>query len=162
MSGNDRLSIAISPRALETIGMEAQRSRDGLETGGILLGTDNDEEGPIILLAGGPGPEAVRRPHFFNRDGAYAQHLSNVAWLERRAQWIGEWHTHLTRSSVPSAADLSSYARHLADPELGFDRFFSLVVTVPSVGSPQVTAWTIDRHAAYLSLLQKTSTGEPL
>lgn len=155
-------SISITVQALQTISTEALRSSIGLETGGILLGTDSPEYGPMVLMAGLPGPNAIHRPQFFSRDTEYAQRLANDAWTRSGAQWIGEWHTHPGGQPSPSAADLYSYAGHLTDSELSFDRFVSLIVTSSPAGSPYVSAWTIYTHGAYPSVLRLTPTKEPL
>jgi integrative and conjugative element protein (TIGR02256 family) len=159
---NEVRLISITAKALHTIRTESLRSSNGLETGGILLGTDSPECAPMILVAGLPGPKAIHRPQYFSRDTEYAQRLANDAWAESRAQWIGEWHTHPEGQASPSAADLNSYAGHVADSELAFDRFFSLIVTSPPAGSLCISAWTIDSHGAYSSFLRLTSMKEPL
>lgn len=159
--GSKAPDITITSEALHAIRGESLRSLGGLETGGILLGKDSLEDGPTVLVAGLPGPNAIRRPRFFSRDREHAQRLADVAWARDRAQWIGEWHTHPGGMPVPSEADLTSYAGHLADPDLNFDRFFSLIVTVPATGSPSTAAWTIERHRARLSFLRIISMKEP-
>lgn len=70
-------SVKVAPTALSTITQVALRSRDGLETGGILLGTDN-LEGISIRHAGDPGLEAIRRENFFMRDLNHARRLGRV------------------------------------------------------------------------------------
>lgn len=154
-------SISITAKALHTILTEALRSSNGLETGGILLGTDSPGYGPTVLMAGLPGPNAIHLPQFFSRDTEYAQRLANEAWARSGAQWIGEWHTHPGGQPSPSAADLNSYAGHLNDTELSFDRFVSLIVTSSPAASLYVSAWTIYTHGAYPSVLRFTSTKEP-
>lgn len=58
--------ISITSAALNVISSEAPRSMDGLETGGILLGTDT-LEGICIRHAGSPGPNARRSSVTFLR-----------------------------------------------------------------------------------------------
>lgn len=152
--------VRIAKDAAETIVREAQRSLDGLETGGVLLGVDLGGE-ISVLHAGGPGPDAQREPTSFLRDTAYATELALEAWQEDRSQWIGEWHTHPTGDLSPSPIDLESYLRHLADPELHLDRFLSLILSTSRTGPSLAVAWliypndlmalpveTIDRHRA--------------
>lgn len=126
---------------------EAIRSRDGLETGGILLGTDDNQE-IVIRHAGGPGPNALREPRRFLRDLAHAQQLAVWAWNEDRSQWIGEWHTHPFGDLTPSNYDLEAYARHLHDPELGFSRFLTIIVGLTRTGEVTSVAWIVDRESA--------------
>jgi integrative and conjugative element protein (TIGR02256 family) len=142
-------AICITEEAIRTIAVEAQRSQDGLETGGILLGVD-DAEAVTIHRAGGPGPHAKRAPARFDRDTKHAQQLASAAWIEYRWQWIGEWHTHPSGELKPSALDMSSYARHLHDPDLNFRCFVSLIVRTQSADRIAVAAWLITQDHADL------------
>lgn len=136
----------IAPAAQHTITREALRSRDGLETGGILLGPDTISA-ILISRAGDPGPRARRTEHSFLRDLWHAQSLANAAWYEDGHQWIGEWHTHPAGDLAPSALDLHSYVQHLHDPELHLDWFVSLVVGLtPDASITTAAAWLIERH----------------
>lgn len=135
------------PEVSSFIASEAARSGDGLETGGILLGTD-DFEGITIRHAGGPGPEALREPRRFLRDLAHAQHLAELYWREDQSQWIGEWHTHPSGDLNPSRYDLESYGRHLHDRELGFSRFIAMIVGLSPRGLATSVVWVINHHSA--------------
>lgn len=139
--------VRIAQKVLTLIAREATRSRDGLETGGILLGTDDFNE-IVIRHAGGPGPGAHRESHRFLRDLAHAQQIAEAAWKEDQSQWIGEWHTHPSGELAPSDFDLDSYSRHLRDPELGFDRFVAMIVGVPPTGEATSIVWIVDHECA--------------
>jgi integrative and conjugative element protein (TIGR02256 family) len=142
-----RPDLWIIPEALALIGEEAIRSRDGLETGGILLGTDDGQE-IVIRHAGGPGPKARRESTRFLRDLAHAQQLAELAWKEDQSQWIGEWHTHPSGDLTPSNYDLEAYARHLHDPELSFKRFLTIIVGLTRTGEITAVAWIVDQETA--------------
>jgi len=137
--------VHIAPTALHTIAREALRSRDGLETGGILLGPDTSTI--LISRAGDPGPRAHRTEHSFLRDLAHAQSLASAAWDEDGHQWIGEWHTHPTGDLRPSALDLHSYLQHLHDPELHLDRFVAIIVGLTPDAGITAAAWLIERDS---------------
>lgn len=138
--------VTITDAAFELIAREAQQSRDGLETGGILLGYDFGRR-IEIRHAGDPGPLAGRGTHTFTRDLAHAKTLADTAWELDRSQWIGEWHTHPNQQPVPSPRDLNSYLKHLHDPDLDFDRFISIIVTVEE-GCIAAVTWLIDTAQA--------------
>jgi integrative and conjugative element protein (TIGR02256 family) len=146
-NSDQRPDIWILPEALALIGEEAIRSRDGLETGGILLGTDDGQE-IVIRHAGGPGPKARRESHRFLRDLAHAQQLAELAWREDQSQWIGEWHTHPSGDLTPSNYDLEAYARHLHDPELNFKRFLTIIVGLARMDEITAVAWIVDQETA--------------
>lgn len=120
-------AIHMTAAAWAAIRREFATGPSHLETGGILLGHDF---GDIlhVTVAGDPGPNSRRSSDRFLRDRDHAAQLAAVAWEADRAQWIGEWHTHPTASPVPSQIDLASYARHLQDPDLNFDRFLSVII----------------------------------
>lgn len=137
---------------------EAAAGGSVLETGGILLGRDEQSEGTTHLTgAGAPGPLAVRRPRFFLRDLAHARMLAGQAWEHDRSQWVGEWHTHPLGRPVPSDLDLRSYATHVHDPELGFRRFISVIVAWNVPGEWTVGVWVVDSigaRAAAIALVE--------
>ena len=78
------------------------------ETGGILLGTIEGDTA-AIGHASGPGPKAQHTRYRFVRDGAYAQHVleSILASSGGTQDYLGEWHSHPSRSPV-SHRDRSS------------------------------------------------------
>jgi len=141
------LKIWLERTALISILSEAQASRDGRETGGLLIGFET-EAGVLITEAGKPGPEAVRRRDVFLRDLGFAERLLQNAHSSTRAVWVGDWHTHTIGSDRPSFTDAQSYTTLLNDEELGFDHFVALIVTSRS-GSfcdARLAPWTASRQ----------------
>ena len=157
MSNATLPTISITSVALKVITTEAQRSMDGLETGGILLGTDTPE-GIFIRHAGDPGPNARRSPVTFLRDLRHAQQLAETAWREDRSQWVGEWHTHPMADLTPSSLDVDSYRRHLRDRDLRLDHFVAIIVAVPPGGRIGAATWLIDRNWVRLVRLKTEGT----
>ena len=165
------ITVKLEEVALRTILNEATVSRDGKETGGILLGHDLDATGTIAVIeAGDPGPRAVRRRDFFRRDLNHAQRLANDAYRQHQAEWVGEWHTHVLSGDVPSSLDLKTYRGFLADPELGFDVFLSIIVTTRESEqweTCRLTMWKVDREGDPVKLCtllkekKDANSGEP-
>ncbi|MFI6675233.1 Mov34/MPN/PAD-1 family protein [Kribbella sp. NPDC050470] len=148
---NSAPEVSITATALNVIAREARQSRDGLETGGILLGHDFGQR-VEIRHAGDAGPDARRGTHTFDRDLAHATALAEAAWTHDRSQWLGEWHTHPNQEPVPSPRDLTSYLQHLNDPELDFTQFISIIVTEHE-GTISAVTWLVDStHATPISL----------
>jgi integrative and conjugative element protein (TIGR02256 family) len=156
-SGNTAalFTIEIQAEALATITEQVRVGGTVLETGGILLG-HNHRDRSTILVAGDPGPNAVRHMRAFSRDRAHAEGLADAAWAEHQAIWVGEWHTHPEGLATPSDIDLASYLEHLNDPDLGFDYFVSLIIALlppgehPGAAQPHtasipavMTAWVV-------------------
>src|SRR4051812_24966041 len=88
-------SMTLSAVAAATISAEAAASRDGRETGGILLGHDEGTQ-LYVTVAGDPGVGAVRSADRFLRDLEHARLLADAAYQRDGSVWIGEWHTHPT------------------------------------------------------------------
>lgn len=122
-----RPSVTISANAARTISDESKASADGRETGGILLGHDTPGE-LYVRKAGGPGPSAHRSRHRFLRDLQHARDLADAVYELDGSVWLGEWHTHPEGPAEPSDLDLTTYAAHLSDSSLGFDRFLACIV----------------------------------
>jgi integrative and conjugative element protein (TIGR02256 family) len=139
-------TVLFTPQAAAAITGLAAAASDGLETGGILLGTDQGLGGQIMVRhCGGPGPAAVRRRNYFRRDLAHATALAEDAAKADGSVWIGEWHTHGIDMPEPSTRDLRTYWTLLNDPELGFARVLSVVVLAdPKSGwkAPRLHAWS--------------------
>lgn len=135
-------ALGVSARAIATMSCVAEQSRDGRETGGILLGTSSTSE-TVVIEAGSPGPQATRSRNRFTRDLRYSQLLAQRAWEAHGAQWIGEWHTHLSALAEPSNFDLQTYYSHLNDPSLYFDTFFSIIIEVQPTGPRRINAWAV-------------------
>lgn len=142
-------AVEIHPEAAAHIAKLAAESADSSETGGILLGRGPDTAGLIVVeQAGEPGPNADRRPNYFLRDLAHAQHLAGEAWERHKAVWVGEWHTHPNGLIQPSPRDLGTYVGLMADPALEFIAFVSIIVVPdPDWTSPRLLPWVLAQAA---------------
>jgi len=67
--------------------------RDDPETGGLLAGLGAPDGHPVILLATGPGPDAVHEPTHFAQDRDLFRHMMRSQECYG-AQWVGTWHSH--------------------------------------------------------------------
>lgn len=144
-TGPEVRTVTIAASAFEAIRTEVRTTRPDLETGGILLGHPATDGAALhVTVAGDPGPHALHEPRRFLRDPVHAQALAQWSWDDHRAVWVGEWHSHPAAGLLPSEIDLQSYLRHLADPELDFEEFLSLIVAGTDAG-PAVAAWIINR-----------------
>lgn len=146
------LGITVDFEALASIARFAGESRDGLETGGILVGHESADGTIKISSAGDAGPKALRESRRFLRDLDHAQALAAVAFEASRAQWVGEWHTHPSGQIEPSQLDLDTYIHHLVDPDLEFNSFASVVVTPCDPEWRSVSAWIWVCEAQSVSL----------
>ncbi|MFD2840676.1 Mov34/MPN/PAD-1 family protein [Populibacterium corticicola] len=144
------MRLPIDAAALESIALTIRSSDPRLETGGALFGPS---DGSKVLHAAGPGPRAEHGPRSFLRDLAFTQHEAGRLYQADRSHWIGEWHTHVDVPPTPSDLDLHTYAKHMADRDLGFDRFLALIIAI-SESQPILAAWILERHGNELILMQ--------
>jgi integrative and conjugative element protein (TIGR02256 family) len=79
------------------------------ETGGVLIGYVENGRAHV-RRATGPGPDAIRTKALFRRDVPFVQAALDTAARELGAQalYVGEWHSHLSTDTRPSATDVES------------------------------------------------------
>jgi integrative and conjugative element protein (TIGR02256 family) len=144
------VKLPIRATALDSIVSTIRSSDSRLETGGALFGPP---DGSSVLHAVGPGPNAEHGPRSFRRDLVFTQHEAVRLYQADRSHWIGEWHTHIDVPATPSELDLHTYAKHIADPDLRFDRFLALIIAT-SGSQPLLAAWILERRGHELVLTQ--------
>jgi integrative and conjugative element protein (TIGR02256 family) len=160
--------IVISRWALRDICELAQATRDGRETGGILLGFDARRHEPLtVTMAGDAGPGAQRSATGFRRDLGHAQQLAHRAWVTQGAVWVGDWHTHPAGPPAPSRVDLGGYRSVLSHGEM--PGFVSLILAPhpqqgwddPALGCWWITAIQVQALALWVACASRTS-GAPV
>jgi integrative and conjugative element protein (TIGR02256 family) len=144
------MKIQIDATALQHIASTIRSSDPLLETGGALFGP---QDGSKVLHAAGPGSMAEHGTRFFRRDLAYTEQEAERLYQADGSQWIGEWHTHVDAPPTPSDLDLHTYLGHIADRDLGFDRFVALIVAT-SRPEPILATWLLERQRFTIVLIQ--------
>ncbi len=139
--------VLISRLCRRRVAELARKSADGLETGGALFGLSTSDGRVEVTHATTSGPCAERRCNFFRRDLIHTQQEAIRIHLLDRSEWVGEWHTHVSGSYMPSAVDLQTYLGHLGDAELSFSFFISLIV-VPRNNWTTAMLWLIAMSGA--------------
>lgn len=142
------MNLSISATALQSIASTIHSCDPLLETGGALFGP---ADGSRVLHAAGPGPNAAHGPRSFSRDLAFTQLEAERLYKADRSHWIGEWHTHIDVPPAPSELDLHTYAKHVANRDLGFDRFLALIIAT-SGPQPILAAWILAHRRNELML----------
>jgi integrative and conjugative element protein (TIGR02256 family) len=144
--------VTLTKSAYGQLVAQGQRSEDGNETGGVLLGSDMGMGlGFVVQVCGDPGPNAVREPTNFTRDLNHSIMLADHAGQMYGSVWIGEWHTHVVDLPMPSPYDISTYRALLSDQSLNFPRLLSLIVIAAENGSwsePRIFGWSISLSSA--------------
>ena len=110
--------VLLSPEIREVM-LDLARLHAPNETGGILVGRIKGDR-VIVLAASDAGPQAIREPTRFERDGAYCQEFlrAKVTELGGEADYVGEWHSHPGSTAAPSPRDTKSFIEIAADPNI--------------------------------------------
>lgn len=125
-------SIGITEKALCFIEMEAAKTKR-IETGGIIAGKGNHEEGKVLIThASGSGPRAVRRRRSFMRDTLYCQGLLDQWAIQSKGEidYFGEWHKHFEIEPRPSVLDLDTMQRIASDRNYHVEKAILLIIGV--------------------------------
>jgi integrative and conjugative element protein (TIGR02256 family) len=106
--GTAKVNSISLPESVRDFIVTEVASSPNVETGGILIGRINGTTA-IVNRATGPGPKAVRSATRFERDVEYAQQeLDMDSTNDPSNVYIGEWHSHLVATPVPSGRDVLS------------------------------------------------------
>ena len=107
----DAIAVHIDDETFESMIKECKESKEK-ETGGVLMGFRDRNGGIVVTRASGPGPKAIRRTDWFERDLTFCQAELEKTYNElgKRGLYVGEWHYHPTGSNKPSRQDLLSLA----------------------------------------------------
>lgn len=126
-------AIVILKNVLNKIIYLSEKARN-VETGGVLIGAKcYIEQDPkpclIITHATLPGPKAVKKLAFFDRDTEYCTELVQCyfEFSEGKLNYVGEWHSHTTRNVKPSELDHSSLQKIVLDKKYVVDFPVSII-----------------------------------
>lgn len=125
------ITVLAAPRVLNFIGQETLRYDDqGLETGGILVGSWLDRDTVYLVGATGSGPLAEHAQYSFAVDTDYANaELTRLRQSFPGSDYVGEWHKHPVTLERPSQGDLMTGQQLLADPDYP-NRLINPIITV--------------------------------
>jgi len=110
------VAVVIDINTFQTIRELAHKSKK-VETGGILIGceiviSEYGEENKFLLITNCtlPGPNAIRKLAYFDRDVEYCSNILNKYHSKSKGvlNYVGEWHSHPSQSVSPSPLDDSS------------------------------------------------------
>jgi integrative and conjugative element protein (TIGR02256 family) len=108
--------VRFAPQAREETRKIVQRDteRDGLETGGLLIGSISHQLIEVVMVSDA-GPGAVRCEDSFRPDYEFLLAVGDEvsARTNGAVAGVGIWHSHPHGSKVPSPQDLGQWAMHL-------------------------------------------------
>lgn len=106
----ENFEIKVTAEAIQTMEQESQNSKY-VETGGVIVGKGNFIENNLILMAASlPGPKAIRRRFFFQRDHIFCQQFLDefASNTNGEIDYLGEWHKHFEVDPKPSYQDIQT------------------------------------------------------
>lgn len=106
---NSKLTVSIKAEILEFMKKLVEEKR-GIETGGVLVGKVDQKGNIKIMVASGPGPNAVHRVTEFRKDVEYCQIFLDDQYIQSKKErvYVGEWHSHPALNNKPSGLDIKS------------------------------------------------------
>jgi integrative and conjugative element protein (TIGR02256 family) len=133
-----RYDVRVVARAWRAIDSEIA---DGLESGGVLIGSRADDGSFVVSDASGPAADSLRTSNMIRHDTRYY-----ARWAEARAHTgdipLGIWHEHPNGSLEPSTVDLRSW-QAAAELSRGGTFLGVIVATDPTTLDVDVRAWTV-------------------
>jgi integrative and conjugative element protein (TIGR02256 family) len=109
-------TIIIFSSVLRFIEEQVKAVPDHLETGGLLLGTAQDN-GRLVTHATPPGPKAIHQEGMFGKDLDFSQAILNHLATKTGVDYVGEWHKHPPSLKRPSQGDRQNSVAILHDSD---------------------------------------------
>ncbi|MFZ3590353.1 Mov34/MPN/PAD-1 family protein [Bacillus sp. DJP31] len=99
--------VFLKKDTLAFIQNEVQKTKNNVETGGVLMGYYTVEDEVVITHCSGPGPNAIQKRHSILFDSLYCQEFVDTIYKGTNGQitYLGDWHSHTTESLTPSKTD---------------------------------------------------------
>jgi integrative and conjugative element protein (TIGR02256 family) len=114
------------------------------ETGGILVGF-NDGVDIRVTDVSDAGPNAERSSTHFLRDTDYCREFLADHYKRNRADYVGEWHSHVVSLHRLSDGDLHTLAGIFIDPDYDF-LSFAVVLVVMHSKEPELHVYVAERE----------------
>lgn len=153
---SEPLPLFINKHALEKIKEYSRAAPPGLETGGILIGTEMDGK-KVVFFATGPGEKAIQKTFMFSSDVKRTQRIIDKYYNEYGCNYLGVWHKHPPEFERLSAGDLRQANEILKDESYHVTELILPIVNIVNGelrlrvfrfngGEPTQTEWTVVEH----------------
>ncbi|MHA1660810.1 MAG: Mov34/MPN/PAD-1 family protein, partial [Promethearchaeota archaeon] len=113
----NNFKVIIISEVLKFIENEVRKIDDLLETGGLLLGTKQEDGSRLVTHALPPGPKALHHSTMFERDLEFSQAALNYFSNKSNVEYVGEWHKHPSGLTRPSEGDRQGVINILGDKD---------------------------------------------
>jgi len=116
------------------------------ETGGVLVGTQNDAGELVVGYVIGPGPAAAHEQRTFTPDHAWQAKQVEKLWrADHCIQYLGDWHTHPRGRARLSSTDVDTLRLIAASPSALQLTPMMLVVALGSGGDVEAGVTRLER-----------------
>jgi hypothetical protein len=140
-------TLIISEDAYEQI-IEATKSSPDTETGGILIGYDKKLMDVFVMCATMPGPKAYKSSGKFMRDTEYCKSILEDYYDRYKADYVGEWHSHVVPIKGLSSGDIFTISLIMQDPDYNFNAF-AIIVSVLQNNEVQLYGYISEKNNIY-------------
>lgn len=138
-------ALYISTKAWNQIERAVRKNRQ-IETGGILMGYQMNEQDWMITYASEPGPNAVQQTHSVFFDEHYLKNL--ISRLSKRGagrwKYIGDWHSHTVKRLSPSKVDKHTVVEKASQAKYASNSPIMLIVGIRKGDSLQGRAYILN------------------
>ncbi|MBG9789025.1 MULTISPECIES: Mov34/MPN/PAD-1 family protein [Brevibacillus] len=126
-----------------------------LETGGVLLGYQQDATSWIITFASEPGPNALRMEHSILFDDPYLRRIiRRKTRPNSKIQYIGDWHSHTMPRLTPSRTDKNTFVQKSNKNEYRSNSPIMLIVGLNRQEQLMARAYFLDRGIRSFSKIE--------
>ncbi|MFC2186007.1 ThiF family adenylyltransferase [Fulvivirgaceae bacterium LMO-SS25] len=135
---NRELTISIKADVLEFM-KRLVKEKQGVETGGVLVGKVDKEGNIKIMEASDSGPKAIHKVNEFHKDVEFCQTFLDDHYLksEKEMVYVGEWHSHPCLNNKPSGLDIKSLSEISEQSE--YLTMNPIMIIFSSEGDPSCT-----------------------
>ena len=123
-----------------------------LETGGILIGHEEETGDIVVEFASEPGPKAIKESTRFERDVEYCQTIvdENYRKYGNKRVYVGEWHYHPYADNKPSNLDLLSLSAISEQKEYLLEK--PIMIIFSNKGEPSCTVHPFNKQYYFTDL----------
>lgn len=138
-------ALYISTKAWKQI-EHAVRKNPEIETGGILMGYQINEQDWMITYASEPGPNAVKMTHSVLFDDHYLKNLIKRLSGKDAGRWqyIGDWHSHTVKRLSPSKVDKHTVLEKASQAKYASNSPIMLIVGINKRNTLQGRAYILN------------------
>ena len=100
------------------------------ETGGILIGFDNEPMTINVSCATLPGVNSIRERTRFIRDTSFCRKVLTERFEKYGEDYVGEWHSHVVNLRQMSFGDINTISSIIHDKDYNFKVFACIVANL--------------------------------